>query len=149
MAAKKVTRESKINFIKKNLKVFKARSKADENKFDNFEQQNDEKLDILYKVIQGCVRRKQQREAVATTTDAEPQSNTPKEKKNKRNKKNDIFKKFGLDKGADLVTLQSYHKDAQALLDAVTSRIKANKETKKAELEKSIAKMQKELAEIG
>lgn len=152
MAAKKLTRENKVNFIKKNLKLFKPRSKADANKFEKFEESNDKQLDVLYKVIQGCIRRKNQRETSSVAKEQVPTNEVPtnevQTKKNKKNKKNDIFKKFGLDKGADLATLESYQKDAQALLDAVISRIQSNKEAKKVSLEKSIAQLQKELSEI-
>lgn len=144
MAAKKLTREEMVNYIKKNLKVFQPRAKADANKFDKFESADDETLVGLYKVIQGCVRRKNQREAAANETE---NTATPNEKKSnkKNNKKNDIFKKFGLDKGADLVTLQSYLKDANSLVESINARITTHKTNRKAELEKQLEKVQKEL----
>lgn len=142
MAAKKLTREEMVNYIKKNLGVFQPRAKADANKFDKYESADDNTLVGLYKVIQGCVRRKNQREAAANETTA-----TPNEKKlnKKNNKKNDIFKKFGLDKGADLVTLQSYLKDANSLVESINARITTHKTNRKAELEKQLEKVQKEL----
>lgn len=153
MAAKKVTREEKVNFIKKNLKVFKPRSKADENKFNDYEKSDDKTLDILYKVIQGSVRRLKQREAAATATTEETASKatnavSTKEKKN-RTKKNDIFSKFGLDKNADLKTLNLYLNDANSLLNSIKDRIATNKANKKNELEKQLEKLQKELATIS
>jgi hypothetical protein len=140
MAAKKLTREEMVNYIKKNLGVFQPRAKADANKFDKYESADDKTLVNLYKVIQGCVRRKNQREAAETTA-------TPSENKSnkKNNKKNDIFKKFGLDKGADLVTLQSYLKDANSLVESINARITTHKTNRKAELEKQLEKVQKEL----
>lgn len=140
MAAKKLTREEMVNYIKKNLGVFQPRAKADANKFDKYESADDKTLVGLYKVIQGCVRRKNQREAAETTA-------TPSEKKSnkKNNKKNDIFKKFGLDKSADLVTLQSYLKDANSLVESINARITTHKTNRKAELEKQLEKVQKEL----
>lgn len=143
MAAKKLTREEMVNYIKKNLKVFQPRAKADANKFDKFESADDTTLVGLYKVIQGCVRRKNQREAA----EVNETTATPSEKKSnkKNNKKNDIFKKFGLDKGADLVTLESYLKDANSLIESISTRIATHKANRKAELEKQIEKAQKEL----
>lgn len=140
MAAKKLTREEMVNYIKKNLGVFQPRAKEDANKFDKYESADDKTLVNLYKVIQGCVRRKNQREAAETTA-------TPSENKSnkKNNKKNDIFKKFGLDKGADLVTLQSYLKDANSLVESINARITTHKTNRKAELEKQLEKVQKEL----
>jgi hypothetical protein len=138
MAAKKLTREEMVNYIKKNLGVFQPRAKADANKFDKYESADDNTLVGLYKVIQGCVRRKNQREAAVNETTA-----TPSEKKS--NKKNDIFKKFGLDKGADLATLQSYLKDANSLVESINARITTHKTNRKAELEKQLQKVQKEL----
>lgn len=140
MAAKKLTREEMVNYIKKNLGVFQPRAKADANKFDKYESADDKTLVNLYKVIQGCVRRKNQREAAETT--ATPSENKPNKK---NNKKNDIFKKFGLDKGADLVTLQSYLKDANSLVESINARITTHKTNRKAELEKQLEKVQKEL----
>lgn len=140
MAAKKLTREEMVNYIKKNLKVFQPRAKADANKFDKFESADDTTLVGLYKVIQGCVRRKNQREAVTNETE-----NTATPNKKKSNKKNDIFKKFGLDKGADLVTLESYLKDANSLVESINARITTHKTNRKAELEKQLEKVQKEL----
>ena len=140
MAAKKLTREEMVNYIKKNLGVFQPRAKADANKFDKYESADDKTLVNLYKVIQGCVRRKNQREAAETTA-------TPNEKKSnkKNNKKNDIFKKFGLDKGADLVTLQSYLKDANSLVESINARSTTHQTNRKAELEKQLEKVLKEL----
>ena len=143
MAAKKLTREEMLNYIKKNLGVFQPRAKADANKFDKYESADDITLVGLYKVIQGCVRRKNQREAAGNETPSEKKSNK------KNNKKNDIFKKFGLDKGADLVTLESYLKDANSLVESINARITTHKTNRKAELEKQLEKVQKELAEIA
>lgn len=140
MAAKKMTREEKINFIKRNLHVFKPRSKKDETKFNGFEEQNDEKLDILYKVIQGSVRR------LNAKNNANGESSEKAENQKKR--KNDIFKKYGLDKTADLNTLKQYQRDAQALMDAVTARISTFKETTRTNVQKEIEKLQKKLAEL-
>ena len=138
MAAKKLTREEMVNYIKKNLGVFQPRAKADANKFDKYESADDNTLVGLYKVIQGCVRRKNQREAAVNETSSEKKSN-------KNNKKNDIFKKFGLDKGADLATLESYLKDANSLIESISTRIATHKSNRKAELEKQLQKVQKEL----
>ena len=138
MAAKKKTREEMVNYIKKNLGVFQPRAKADANKFDKYESADDNTLVGLYKVIQGCVRRKNQREAAVNETSSEKKSN-------KNNKKNDIFKKFGLDKGADLATLESYLKDANSLIESISTRIATHKSNRKAELEKQLQKVQKEL----
>ena len=142
MAAKKLTREEMVNYIKKNLKVFQPRAKADANKFDKFESADDTTLVGLYKVIQGCVRRKNQREAAENETTA---TSSEKKSNKKNNKKNDIFKKFGLDKGADLATLQSYLKDANSLVESINARITTHKTNRKAELEKQLEKVQKEL----
>ena len=127
-----------VNYIKKNLGVFQPRAKADANKFDKYESADDNTLVGLYKVIQGCVRRKNQREAAVNETSSEKKSN-------KNNKKNDIFKKFGLDKGADLATLESYLKDANSLIESISTRIATHKSNRKAELEKQLQKVQKEL----
>lgn len=142
MAAKKISREQMVNFIKSNVGSYIPRSKADKSKFDNFEKAEDKVLVQLYRTLQGSLRRLAARQGATT-------ENTSKVKNTNKGKKNDIFKKFGFDKSADLETLQAYHKDATALLDAVTARIKANKENRKVELEKDIAKLQKELAKIG
>ena len=142
MAAKKVTREEMVNFIKSNVGSYIPRSKADKNKFDNFEKAEDKVLVHLYRTLQGSLRRLAARQGATT-------EKTPKVNNTNKSKKNDIFKKFGLDKGADLVTLQSYLKDANSLVESINARITTHKTNRKAELEKQMNKLQKELAEIA
>ena len=139
MAAKKLTREEMVNYIKSNVGSYIPRSKADKNKFDNFEKAEDKVLVQLYRTLQGSLRRLAARQCATT-------ENAPKVKNNKKNdKKNDIFKKFGLDKGADVVTLESYLKDANSLIESISTRIATHKANRKAELEKQLEKVQKEL----
>ena len=142
MAAKKVTREEMVNYIKSNVGSYIPRSKADKNKFDNFEKAEDKVLVHLYRTLQGSLRRLAARQGATN-------GNAPKVKNTNNNKKNDIFKKFGLDKGADLVTLESYLKDANSLVESINARITTHKANRKAELEKQMNKLQKELAEIA
>lgn len=138
MAAKKVTREEMVNYIKKNVSSYIPRSKADKNKFDNFEKAEDKVLIQLYRTLQGSLRRLAARQGATT-------EKTPKVNNTNKSKKNDIFKKFGLDKGADLVTLESYLKDANSLIESISTRIATHKANRKAELEKQLQKVQKEL----
>lgn len=138
MAAKKLTREEMVNYIKSNVGSYIPRSKADKNKFDNFEKAEDKVLVHLYRTLQGSLRRLAARQGATT-------ENAPKVKNTNNSKKNDIFKKFGLDKGADLVTLQSYLKDANSLVESINARITTHKTNRKAELEKQLEKVQKEL----
>ena len=138
MAAKKISREQMVDFIKSNVGSYIPRSKADKNKFDNFEKVEDKVLVQLYRTLQGSLRRLAARQCATT-------ENAPKVKNTNKVKKNDIFKKFGLDKGADLVTLQSYLKDANSLVESINARITTHKTNRKAELEKQLEKVQKEL----
>ena len=138
MAAKKISREQMVDFIKSNVGSYIPRSKADKNKFDNFEKAEDKVLVQLYRTLQGSLRRLAARQGATT-------ENAPKVKNTNKVKMNDIFKKFGLDKGADLVTLQSYLKDANSLVESINARITTHKTNRKAELEKQLEKVQKEL----
>lgn len=138
MAAKKLTREEMVNYIKSNVGSYIPRSKADKNKFDNFEKAEDKVLVHLYRTLQGSLRRLAARQGATT-------ENAPKVKNTNNSKKNDIFKKFGLDKGADLATLESYLKDANSLIESISTRIATHKSNRKAELEKQLQKVQKEL----